>query len=231
MADDQRVALRKRQQITSAARTMFLWVALASAVIGAAAVVSVFLVQKLVFNEEVLAEKRSTVQTLEANNEAAPKLKDNVRILNTNEALGAARATDDEEPAQVVLDALPSAANSAALGSSLQSNKLLASGGVSIDTLEVTPILGSEGNNDDVISISSSGLTVDNSIQFRFTVSASKLDSLKAALARLERSIRIIDMSSVTVKQQGNEYSMSGEGVGYYQPAQTVDLKEKELTP
>ena len=54
------VALRKRTQIAKANRTMFIWIAVASALIGTAAVVSIFFFQQLVYNEKVLAEKLNT---------------------------------------------------------------------------------------------------------------------------------------------------------------------------
>jgi len=44
-------ALRKRTQISQANRTMFLWIAGASALVGFALVASIFLGQKLLFNE------------------------------------------------------------------------------------------------------------------------------------------------------------------------------------
>ena len=61
-------ALRKRTQISKANRTMFLWIAGASALVGFAVVTSIFLGQQLLFNEKVLLEKNKTVSTLNANN-------------------------------------------------------------------------------------------------------------------------------------------------------------------
>ena len=48
----QQTALRKRQQIASANRTMFLWVAGASVIVGAALVVAVFMTNKLIFTRK-----------------------------------------------------------------------------------------------------------------------------------------------------------------------------------
>jgi len=53
----QDAAIRKRTQIAKANRTMFLWVAVISALVGFALVGSLFLIQKAVFNEKVLTEK------------------------------------------------------------------------------------------------------------------------------------------------------------------------------
>src|SRR6218665_3607322 len=122
---DNDVAIRKRTQIAQANRTMFIWIAIASALIGTAAVVSIFLFQKLTFNEQVLSVKQETVSTLDHNISVVDSLKDDIQALEVNTALMSVKANDSDEALQVVLDALPSEANSLALGASLQ-NKLLA---------------------------------------------------------------------------------------------------------
>ncbi|MEG8141938.1 hypothetical protein, partial [Acinetobacter baumannii] len=76
-------ALRKSQQIAKANRRLFLWVAGVSAVVGIAAVVSLFLVQKALFNNKVLAEMSKTASTLEKNNDAVEELQNQIRKLNT----------------------------------------------------------------------------------------------------------------------------------------------------
>ncbi|HMH70384.1 MAG TPA: hypothetical protein VK502_03210, partial [Candidatus Saccharimonadales bacterium] len=83
----QDIAIRKRQQIANANRMMFIWVAAVSAIVGIAIVASLFLLQKAWFNEKVLAEKAQTASTLTDNNKVINNLKDEVRVLNTNEAL------------------------------------------------------------------------------------------------------------------------------------------------
>lgn len=137
-------ALRKRTQIAKANRMMFLWIAAGSVVIGCALVVAFFLGQKLIYNERVLAEKETTVAILSANNKIVPELETQVRVLDTNEALALARASDEDQNIRVILDALPSDANSLALGASLQ-NKLLAGiSGLTIESLQVDPVVGVE---------------------------------------------------------------------------------------
>lgn len=123
MAED--VALRKRQQISKANRTMFLWVAIASALIGFAAVVSYFMIQRIIFNQEVIGTQEDSLEVIKKNNDSVDAIKSKVRVLNTNETLIALRSNEQDEPAQVILDALPANPNSAALGASLQSEKLV----------------------------------------------------------------------------------------------------------
>jgi len=228
-------AIRKRQQIANANRMMFMWVAGVSVIVGVALVVSIFLLQKAWFNEKVLAEKMNTASVLTNNNKVVNDLKDQVRVLNTNDALKSVMTPDETQPIQVVLDALPSDANSAALGSSLQ-EKFLNGSGITIESLNVDPVAGVESQtNSNVQDASSSTSTVtgDNQITFRFSVSAASnnASALKDILQKLERSIRAIDITALTIETQGAKIVMTAEGHAYYEPAKTVDLKDKTVKP
>ncbi len=226
---EQNVGLRKRQQIVRANRLMFLWVAGASVVVGFSLVLALFLWQKISFGEKVLAEKSKTVSTLESNLNEVPALRDNVRVLDTNEALKSTRIDDSNLPIQSVLDALPASANSAALGSSLQAKLLSGVEGVSLDAIKVDPVAGAETGDgaEDVVD------TEAQEIDFTFTVSVanSKPDALREVLRRVERSIRAINITSLLVEQQGERLVMTATGNGYYQPAVSVQLKDKVVTP
>lgn len=231
MAQD--AALRKRQQIAKANRMMFIWVAGASVIIGIAAVASLFLVQKLIFNEKVLFEKQRTVGILSDNNQAVDGLKNNIRVLNTNQALLDSRAQAEDKPLQVILDALPSDANSSALGSSLQ-EVLLKSENITIESLTVDPVVGVESSAADSTSTSSdSSAAADNVISFSFSVSAPAGDanSLRQLLLRLERSIRAIDITTMSVEMQGSKIVLTASANAYYEPAVTPALKDKAVKP
>lgn len=223
-------ALRKRQQIDNANKTMFLWVAIAAAIVGIAGVVSVSLFGRITFRQDVINEKNKTVSTLQKNNKVADELKKQIRILNTNQALLDTPRIEGSEPLSVILDALPSTANSSALGASLQ-QKLLNVDGVSIDTLVVDPISGVESSGENTSAVSSD----NNAITFRFTVSAAggNESKMQEVLKNIERSIRVINLTSVSIEQQGGggKITMSVEGEAFYQPASTVKLKEKSMKP
>jgi hypothetical protein len=230
----QDVAIRKRQQIANANRMMFTWVAVISAVVGIALVVSIFLLQKAWFNEKILAEKSKTASTLVHNNEVIGKLKDEIRVLNTNEDLKSAMAPGESEPIQVVLDALPSEANSSALGSSLQ-EKFLNDPALTIESLNVDPVAGVESQSDANVQDASADTTStgDNQITFRFSVSTdvNNASALKNLLQRLERSIRAIDLTTLTVETQGTKLVLTVDGHAFYEPAKTVELKDKTVKP
>lgn len=227
------VAIRKRQQIAKANRMMFLWVAGVSALVGVAIVASIFLLQKAWFNEKVLAEKGKTAATLTENNQVINDLKDEVRVLNTNEALKSSMAPGESQPIQVVLDALPSDANSSALGSSLQ-EKFLNGSGLTIESLNVDPVQGVESQESENVqdaSQTSSENTGDNQITFRFAVSTdvNNASAFKDLLQKLERSIRAIDITMLSIETQGTRLILTVDGRAFYEPAKTVELKDKTV--
>lgn len=220
-------AIRKRTQISKANRTMLLWVAVSSVVVGIALVVAFSLVQQLLYNERILAEKEKTVATLKANNAIIPELQTQVRVLDTNEALGSVRASDEDQAIQVILDALPSEANSLALGASLQNKLLSGINGLTIESLQVDPVVGVESLTDVATSgIDASAVESANQITFQFTVSGSQ-DALKQVLTNLERSIRAIDILSLRIESQGSSQLMSVQARAFYEPTKKVELVDK----
>lgn len=232
MAEQQTTTvIRKRQQIASANRTMFIWVAMASVIVGAAAVAIVFLSQKAWFNERVLAEKSKTASVLQKNVKTIDALKDQVRLMNTNQALRDAMAPGETQAIQVVLDALPAEANSSALGASLQT-KFLNDPKLQIETLRIDPVAGVESTGDSAVTDASSTAGT-NQVHFSFTVSVASTDvnALKDLLQRLERSVRAIDVTSLTIEGQGNRVAMTVDGNAFYEPAKTVELKDKVIKP
>lgn len=222
-------ALRKRQQIENASKAMFLWVAIAAAVVGIASVLAVSLYGRIAFKQEVINEKNKTVSTLRKNNEVADELKREVRVLNTNQDLLNTPRIDGAEPLSVILDALPSTANSSALGASFQ-QRLLNVDGVSIDSLTVDPISGLEDGGEGESTSSD-----ENAITFNFTVSAAAGQDakLQQVLRNLERSVRVINVKAVSIEQQGQDgkITLSVEGEAYFQPAIKVELKEVSKRP
>jgi hypothetical protein len=224
-------ALRKRTQISHANRTMFVWIAAASALVSFAIVASIFLSQKLFFNEKVLSEKNNTIQVLSANNAAIPELEANIRALDANADLAKAKVNTEDQAIRVILDALPSDANSLALGASLQ-NKLLAGiPGLSVESLQVEPVQGVESLSQG--GLQDAGITSSdsqNQISFSFSVSGNQ-EALRQALTNLERSIRTIDIVSLRVENQGVTQIMTVVGRAFYEPAKNVTLYEKVVKP
>lgn len=229
MVQTKEAALRKHTQITKANRNMFAWVASISVVVGFAVVISLFLVQRIVFNEKVLAEKDKTVATLKANNDSVAELEAQVRILDSNQALTQSKAKESDQALQVILDALPSDANSLALGASLQNKLLVGINGLTIESLQVDPVLGVESISTESGIEDVSGSDVSQSetqITFRFSVSGSET-ALRQVLDRLERSVRTIDVLSLNIESQGKKRLLSVQARAFYEPARVVELKDK----
>jgi uncharacterized protein YoxC len=214
--------LRKRQQILRANQVMFLWVAGVSIVVGFSLVLMIFLVQRIWFNERIIAEKNKTVTTLEKNLSVIPQLKDNIRVLNTNENLMATRLNDSDSALQSVLDALPADANSTAMASSLQTRLLSDVPGVTIESLKVNSTSETENSEAE-----------EGTIGFSFAVStvSANQNGLRQILLRIEKSIRPFTINSLSVESQGSRVVMLATGVGYYEPAQGLELKSKVLRP
>lgn len=227
-------AIRKRTQIAKANRTMFLWIAVASALIGAAIVVSIFLFQKLAYNEKVLMAKSNTVTRLEQNNDVVAELQEKVRVLDTNTALASIKANPGDQALQVILDALPSDANSLALGSSLQ-NKLLAGiDGLSLESLQVDPVIGLETLVDTTdgppVAVEGEEGAVENANVITFNFSIQGTDAqLKQALQNLERSIRTFKVNSITMEIQPEGPLMTVSAQAFYEPARVVELTKETV--
>lgn len=221
-------AVRKRQQISDSSKQMFIWVAGMSAVVGAALVVSWFVWQQIASKNQVIDAKNETVRILKANNEAAPQLRDNIKLLEANPDLAAAKANDDQKALQVILDALPAEPNSLAFGASLEQK--LASGidGLGITSLSVTSI-GDSAATDTVEATASSGEVAAEKIDFTMTVESQGADALYELLSRFERSIRVINIDELRIERSSNNYSMRITGHGFYQYGRTIELTDKRL--
>ena len=205
-------SLRKRAQISKANRTMFFWIAGGSIVLGFAIVATIFLVQKLIFNEKVIAEQQNTISILDKNIKAVPDLEDAVRVLDTNEDLIKARAQENDQAVQVVLDALPSTPNTLALGASLQ-NKLLT--GYELQSLQIDDTSADTGSN---------------AMTFRFAVTGTQ-DNFREILDKLERSIRTFNVIDMTITSTGGTQTMTVTGEAYYEPAKELMLTDKVVSP
>ena len=134
----------------------------------------------------------------------------------------AARLNDSDSALQSVLDALPADANPTAMASSLQTKLLSDVPGVTIESLKVNSASETEDTDSE-----------EGTIGFSFAVSTTSTNQngLRQILLRIEKSIRPFTLTSVSIESQGNRVVMSANGIGYYEPAQRVELKSKVLRP
>ena len=226
-ANNKDVAVRKRQQIDSSRKTMFVFVAGAAFLAGIALVISIFLIQQIVFHSKVIIEKQSTIFRLDKNLESVDELKKNVRVLETNSALNSVKANSENSALQTVLDALPDNPNADAFGASIKNKFVDTVEGLTLDNLSVTPPNSqgeeSEGNNSESADSS-------NTLSFSLEVSGSA-DKLRELLTKFERSIRVIELKSFEIHTSEDKLSLTIQGVAYYEPAQKIHLEKKVVKP
>lgn len=225
MVEKKQAAVQKRQGIQDSNRTMFMWIAGASVLVGLAAVICWFLWQNTLTTMKVISAKDETLNIIKDNNQAAQELQESVRVLRTNTALLASRADPSDNAVRVVLDALPADPNSLALGASLQKKLLAGVSGVRIESLAVDPINQSEG-----VLVADNGETSStNIITFSTTLSSSSADKLRDVLLRIERSIRVIDIDSMVFERSAENYLLKINARAYYEPAKEISLGERKL--
>ena len=226
-ANNKDVAVRKWQQIDSSRKTMFVFVAGAAFLAGIALVISIFLIQQIVFHSKVIIEKQSTIFRLDKNLESVDELKKNVRVLETNSALNSVKANSDNSALQTVLDALPDNPNADAFGASIKNKFVDTVEGLTLDNLSVTSpnSQGEESEDGDSESTYS-----PNTLSFSLEVSGSA-DKLRELLTKFERSIRVIELKSFEIHTSEDKLSLTIQGVAYYEPAQKIHLEKKVVKP
>lgn len=221
------VAVRKRQQIDSSKQMMFIFVAGAAFLVGASAVISYFLVKQIIFHANIIAVKGGTINQIEKNIQAAEDLKGNLRVLETNEALNSVKLSENSPSLQPILDALPAEPNADALGAALQRNFIDPVGGLNISSMSIDgDISVSESDGDD------EGVSSGEAFHtFSLDVNGS-LEQLQELLRRFERSIRVIQITSLEFQAgDDNQHNLKITAkVPYYQ-SRSVELEEKVVKP
>lgn len=146
-------------------------------------------------------------------------------MLDTNSALASAKANEGDQTIQVILDALPSDANSLALGASLQSKLLAGIPGLVVESLQVDPVVGIESLSDGAV-VNAGSDSSSYEITFQFAVSGTP-EALEQVLTNLERSIRLIDVRTIRIETQGTAQLMTINARAFYEPARVLELTDK----
>lgn len=218
--------LKKREQIAQANKTVFFWVAGGAVALSLGVAVGQILISQAIFNQKIISEKSKTAATLSQNIEASKQLKQNVDGLLANADLLKAKAGKDDTAWKVVLDALPTANEPLAFGSSLQL-VLLPRAGASLDTLSI----GGEGDLAAVPAAEGGATTgVAGQIPFTLTVNGN-INQIRDVFASMERSIRPIAITSATIEGSDANLKLTLQGFTSYQDAKTVKLQMKTMKP
>lgn len=214
------VIVRKQVLVDKTYRNMFLWVIGSSAIVGASIVLMIMLVQILLFNEKVLIERGRAVKQVAANIDAAAELKAEIEVRNTDESLKLVQSSDKALPLQAILDALPADANELALGASLQ-KRLLGEVGpdVTVDNVSLTSLGETDSESED-------GLMKQ---QFTATITGTP-EGLRSALERLERSIRAVDITSLSASSgSASRVTLNITGSVSYLPPTKIEKTQKKI--
>jgi hypothetical protein len=218
--------LKKRQQIKSANKTVFIWVIIASIAVGVGGVVSEFMFRQLLFNNKIIAAKSKTNDTIKANISAYDSLKEEVTKLLIDTNLNALKKGESSTPLQVVLDALPTEDNKPAFAASMQLEVLAPTqvklDGFSISTNENTAVAAPT-----VTTPIPDGTTP---VSFDFSITG-HYQQVIAAVKNMERSIRPMDIQNI--KFEGSEAAMKASisAVTYYQTAKQTNLQKEQVKP
>lgn len=219
----QLTGLKKRQQIASANKMIFVWVIVASVAVSLCGVTMQFLVRQAIFNQKIISAKLETQGTLAKNIENVAKLKQNVDALQADTRLAQVKANPSDTNLKVVLDALPTTDDRTALGASLQQVILPKSG---VNTSDITTV--SQASSDATTPLATSSETPTANFTFAAT---GDYPRIKSMLSDLERTIRPLNVQKLSLQGVDGQVKAAVEGVTYYLPPQTVQLGKKSIKP
>jgi hypothetical protein len=202
-------------------------------VVGIAAFITVFclVVCKTVFSQnryqaKVISAKEKAHKQLQANAKAYSSLSNSYKIFNSknpNIIGGSITGTgsNDGNNSTIVLDALPSSYDFPALTSSLE--KILSDRG-----LKVSSISGI----DDQVNQQANASSPDPQpvpMPFSFTVSNASYDSIKDLTDALQRSIRPIQIDTMSLSGSSSDMTATFTAHTFYQPAKSLKLTTKVI--
>lgn len=223
--------VRKRQQIETTNKKIFIWLVASSIIVSFSLVALQFLVREFMFNQKIISAKSATNKQLQDNIKAGKELTKNVNALLANTNLNAVKTDVTNSQASnlsVVLDALPVSSDPTGFANSLQTAVFPLSG-ITIRELN-TNALETEG--------AAGGMALDTTtstepLPMPFKVGFNgKYTDVQRALADLARVIRPISPTELSIRtgEQGI-LQVDLTGNTYYLPAKSVGVREEVLKP
>jgi len=218
----------KHLQIINANNMMFTVVAVASLVIVFSLLGAKALLSQSNFQHKILKEKNKAVQQLKSNIDAANTLKtqydvfenENPNIIGGQGGINvSSNGPSDGDNARIVLDALPSQYDFPALTSSLE--KIIDN-----DHLGVQSIGGTDAGQSS--STSTSSQSQPQPMAFSLSV-LTDYNSSQTLIKDLERSIRPIDVTSLTIQGSSASLTVNVQANTYYQQAISLQIGHKVL--
>jgi hypothetical protein len=191
------------------------WCLIASVAVSGGLACSQFLIGKVLANSTVITTKSQTNKTLKQNVSNAHTLKADVNKLLADKTLAQLHADEGDNNFRVILDALPVTGDAAGFAASLQ-NVILKPAGVSITKLTA---------KDETQAIPVKA-TSPQTVRFNVEMTG-EYAAIKAALSNIEKSIRPVNVTSLTMAQNGLKWTARIAGVTYYLPEKTMQLDVK----
>lgn len=223
--------LNKRQQVEKANKSIFIWLAVASAVVALSLVLLQFLIKEAIFNQKIINKKSETSSIVKKNIENAKKLKSNVNALLADANLEAVRTADSNNNLQAVLDALPTSGDATTFSNSLY-NKVLPLAGVTVDTVSVGDQAAAAVAATTATTPGQAVSQVPAPLPLIFTTSITgDFGRTKDTLVNLERTIRPINVTKLTVKAAEGSLSTTIAGETYYLAGSNVELGKTSVKP
>lgn len=206
--------IKKRQQIELAGRNMFIWVVAAAIAVSFCLATGQYLFTKWEYNNKIIGAKYKASDTLSSNITAAVELKKQIDALVANNDLASVKTDPNDTTTKSVLDALPISGDSAALATSLQ-QAILSRSGVTIESINVP---GESGNA--VLT------SQPQEVKFSFIVTG-PYDKIKTMAHDLERTIRPIKVTAITMTGTDASLRANFEATTYFQPAKSVNATQE----
>jgi hypothetical protein len=229
MADNkQTTGLRKRQQISQANKTMFIWVASAAVVVSFCLVIGQFLFRQAAFNIKIIDAKSKASSTLGENIDNAKKLQEEMNSLLVNVDLSSVKAKEDDSNFKVILDALPSTNDPITFATSLQRAIIPRSGAV-LDSLEPPKVSveGEEGGGEETQAADPNDPIEQT---YMFTV-LGNYEQIQNLLKDFERTIRPINVNTMSIEGNDSVLRAEFDVSTYYTNPKTLTLEKKAIKP
>lgn len=219
--------LKKRDKIQKANKTMFIWVVAASAAIAICAVLAQFLIRQMIFNQEVLDAKSKANSALVANKETFELIKAEINKLISDTSLASLKVAETDTALQVIVDALPTSDDRAALATSLQ-QVVLSRSGVTIESINVTDSTPASIESENLVDATDS--SVPKEIVFNLVL-IGNYGQISQAITDMEHSIRPFSVERLQIEGSGTTLRASISAKTFYLPAKTMEIKKETLKP
>lgn len=214
----------KRLQISKANATTAIIVAAAAFVTVFSLVASRSLLSQRNYQAHVINAKKKTLATLKANNKAAEQLETTYTAFvgSSENIIGGSTSGNgdrDGDNAKIVLDALPSKYDFPAVVTSLE--KILKS-----NNYKINSITGTDDSLNQKDASSDNPQVVEMPFEINVTGTA---DSIQTLIETLQRSIRPIHITGITLTGKDASLTADIKAKTYYLPSKSLIITKKEV--